>query len=68
MDMDCKKNVEEVKIEFFYFLIVGLLIRLLFEGVFILGWKLLLLKCEIWLEINLYVYEEIFKFLGYYEI
>lgn len=55
MDMDCKKNVEEVNIEF-YFLIVGLLIRLLFEGVFILGWKLLLLKCEIWLEINLYVY------------
>lgn len=47
MDMDCKKNVEEVKIEFFYFLIVGLLIRLLFGGVFILGWKLLLLKCEI---------------------
>lgn len=68
MDMDCKKNAEEVKTESLHSSTAGSSTTPSSEGAFILGWKLLLPKCEIWLEINLHVHEEIPKSLGYHEI
>lgn len=55
MDMDCKKNAEEVNTES-HSSTAGSSTRPSSEGAFILGWKLLLPKCEIWLEINLHVH------------